>query len=134
MSADRPPPPAPTERPPDPSFRLLGESVKDYAIFFLDPQGRIVTWNAGAERIKGYKADEIIGRHFSVFYPPEDVTSDKPGRELAAALVEGRVEDQGWRVRKDGTRFWADVVITAVRDQAGALRGFGKVTRDLTDR
>jgi PAS domain S-box-containing protein len=134
MSAERPSQPAPIERPTDPTFRLLVESVKDYAIFLLDPHGRIITWNAGAERIKGYLADEIIGRHFSVFYPPEDVTSDKPGRELAAALADGRVEDEGWRVRKDGSRFWANVVITALRDQTGVLRGFGKVTRDLTER
>jgi PAS domain S-box-containing protein len=133
MSAEEPQP-APRERPTDPSLRLLIDSVKDYAIFLLDPQGRIITWNPGAERAKGYRADEIIGRHFSVFYPPEDVATDKPGRELAAALADGRVEDEGWRVRKDGSRFWANVVITALRDQSGVLRGFGKVTRDLTER
>ncbi|GLZ33404.1 hypothetical protein Lesp02_55920 [Lentzea sp. NBRC 105346] len=113
-------------------FRLLVQSVIDYAIFMLDPQGRITTWNIGAERIKGYSADEIIGKHFSIFYPPED--ADKPARELEVAAVDGRLEDEGWRLRKDGTRFWANVVITALYDSSGELRGFGKVTRDLTER
>ncbi|GAA3446236.1 PAS domain-containing sensor histidine kinase [Planomonospora venezuelensis] len=115
-------------------FRLLVQSVVDYAIFMLDPAGRIASWNAGAQRIKGYAAEEAIGRHFSVFYPPEDVASGKPGRELETAVVEGRLEDEGWRVRKDGTRFWANVVITALFDESGRLRGFGKVTRDMTER
>jgi PAS domain S-box-containing protein len=115
-------------------FRLLVQSVTDYAIFMLDPQGRIASWNAGAERIKGYRAEEITGVHFSVFYPPEDVASGKPQRELEIAVAEGRVEDEGWRVRKDGTRFWANVVITALFGDSGELRGFGKVTRDMTER
>ncbi|WIG99507.1 PAS domain-containing sensor histidine kinase [Myxococcus sp. SDU36] len=115
-------------------FRLLIDSVKDYAIFMLDTQGRVQTWNTGAERIKGYRADEIIGQHISQFYPPEERAADKPGRLLADAERLGRVEEENWRVRKDGTRFWADVVISAVRDAQGVLRGFSKVTRDLTDR
>ncbi|HEX6082925.1 MAG TPA: PAS domain S-box protein [Thermoanaerobaculia bacterium] len=113
-------------------FRLLVGSVKDYAIFLLDPEGRVATWNAGAERIKGYKPEEIIGQHFSRFYPEED--RDKPARELEIATREGSVEDEGWRVRKDGTRFWANVVITAVFDEQRELRGFAKVTRDMTER
>ncbi|MFI7689440.1 PAS domain S-box protein [Nonomuraea sp. NPDC049655] len=115
-------------------FRLLVQNVVDYAIFMLDAQGRIVSWNAGAERIKGYRAEEIIGRHFSVFYPPEDVAAGKPAMELEVAVADGRWEEEGWRVRKDGTRFWASVVITALHDDRGELRGFGKVTRDLTER
>jgi PAS domain S-box-containing protein len=115
-------------------FRLLVASVEEYAIFLLDPQGRIQTWNAGAERIKGYKPEEIIGRHFSTFYPEEDKLTDKPGRELEVARRDGWVEDEGWRIRKDGTRFWANVVITAVRDETGELRGYAKVTRDMTER
>ncbi|WNZ65470.1 PAS domain-containing sensor histidine kinase [Myxococcus sp. MxC21-1] len=115
-------------------YRLLIDSVKDYAIFMLDPQGRVQTWNTGAERIKGYRPDEIIGQHISRFYPPEDRAADKPARLLADAERLGRVEEENWRVRKDGTRFWADVAISAVRDAQGVLRGFSKVTRDLTDR
>ena len=103
-------------------FRLLVESVKDYAIFMLDPDGRVATWNAGAERIKGYRAEEIIGQHFSRFYPVEDVRAGKCELELRGASRDGRFEDEGWRVRKDGTRFWANVVITALRDQDGELR------------
>jgi PAS domain S-box-containing protein len=114
-------------------YQLLVESVRDYAIFALDPTGHIVTWNVGAERFKGYKANEIIGKHFSVFYTPEEA-SVKPPMELAIADKEGRVEDEGWRVRKDGTRMWANVVITALRDETGKLVGFAKVTRDLTER
>src|SRR2546422_2287287 len=116
------------------SFRLLVESVKDYAIFMLDPEGRVLTWNRGAEAIKGYRPGEIIGKHFSRFYLPEDVQSRKPERALETATSAGRVEDEGWRTRKDGSRFWANVVITAVRDGHGKLRGFVKVTRDLTER
>ena len=116
------------------TFRLLVTSVKDYAIFLLDPNGVIQTWNEGAERIKGYRPDEIIGRHFSVFYPEADVLSGKPALELEIAERTGRFEEEGWRLKKDGTRFWANVVITAVRDEKGVLRGFGKVTRDLTQR
>ena len=115
-------------------FRLLVESVKDYAIFMLDPTGHVATWNLGAQAIKGYKPEEIIGKHFSIFYPEEDIKRDKPGYELKVAAEVGRFEDEGWRLRKDGTRFWANVVITALRDKEGILRGFGKVTRDLTDR
>jgi PAS domain S-box-containing protein len=113
---------------------LLVESVTDYAIFMLDPKGRIVTWNAGAQRLKQYTANEIIGQHFSKFYPAEDVAAGKPERELEQAIAEGRVEDEGWRLRKDGSRFWALVVITALYDNQGRLAGFGKVTRDLTER
>jgi len=115
-------------------FRLLVEAVRDYAIFMLDPEGRILTWNAGAERIKGYRAEEAIGKHFSIFYPPEDIQARKTEKELEIVRQEGRFEEEGWRVRKDGSRFWADVVITALRDEAGGLYGFGKVTRDLTER
>jgi len=115
-------------------FRLLVESVRDYAIFMLDPEGRVATWNAGAQRIKGYSAEEIIGRHFSTFYPPEAVAAQWPQQELEMAKRDGRFEDEGWRLRKDGTRFWANVIITALYDRAGVLRGFGKVTRDLTER
>jgi PAS domain S-box-containing protein len=118
----------------DAMFRLLVETVRDYAIFMLDPEGNVATWNAGAARAKGYKADEIIGRHFSVFYPTEDVARGKCEYELAVARREGRFEDEGWRLRKDGTRFWANVVITAVFDPDGNLIGYAKVTRDLTER
>ena len=117
----------------DDPFRRLVESVKDYAIFMLDPSGRVTTWNAGAERIKGYRTQEIIGEHFSKFYPPEAIKVNWPQEELQRATREGRFEDDGWRVRKDGSRFWANVVITAVRDAQGTLRGFAKVTRDLTE-
>nr|WP_315597098.1 PAS domain S-box protein [uncultured Cupriavidus sp.] len=116
------------------TFRLLVESVKDYAIFMLDVSGRIISWNAGASYIKGYRRDEIIGKHFSVFYPPDDVAADKPGRELQIAREQGRVEDEGWRVRKDGSLFWANVTITAVYDETRVLRGFAKVTRDMSER
>ena len=115
-------------------LQLLVASVKDYAIFMLDLEGRISTWNAGAERMKGYRAEEVVGRHISLFYPPEDVERGKPAELLRRVASEGRVEDESWRVRKDGTRFWADVVITRVDDKAGKPIGFGKVTRDLTDR
>src|SRR6266566_9758867 len=118
----------------DDQFALLVSNVVDYAIFMLDPTGVIVTWNEGARRIKGYSADEIIGRHFSVFYPAEDVRSRKPDWELEVAKREGHYTEENWRLRKGGTRFWASVVITALRDETGRLRGFGKVTRDLTKR
>jgi diguanylate cyclase (GGDEF)-like protein/PAS domain S-box-containing protein len=118
----------------DERFRLLVDGVRDYAILILDAGGRVETWNSGAGRLKGYRADEIIGRHFSVFYPPEDVAAGKPERELAIATTEGRLEDEGWRVRRDGTRFWADVMITALRDPGGTLLGYGKITRDLSER
>jgi PAS domain S-box-containing protein len=115
-------------------FELLVSNVVDYAIFLLDPTGVIASWNEGAERIKGYRADEIVGRHFSIFYPLEDTRNRKPEWELEVARREGRYAEEGWRLRKDGTRFWASVVITALRDETGRLRGFGKVTRDLTER
>lgn len=115
-------------------FRLLVEGVRDYAIFMLDPEGHVTSWNQGAERIKGYSEDEIIGRHFSTFYPPEDVAGGKPARALATAQNEGRYLEEGWRMRKDGSRFLASVTITALHDEAGRLRGFAKVTRDITER
>jgi PAS domain S-box-containing protein len=115
-------------------FRLLVESVRDYAIFLLDPTGHVTTWNTGAERIKGYRADEIIGCHFSRFYREQEVLSGKCEYELEVAARDGRFEDEGWRVRKDGSQFWANVVISAVRDASGELLGFSKVTRDLTER
>lgn len=99
-------------------FRLLADAVQDYAIFMLDTHGRVSTWNKSAERIKGYKNSEIIGRHFSIFYPEEDRLARKPQRELEIAKKEGRLEDEGWRIRKDGSRFWANVIITALRDDA----------------
>lgn len=120
--------------PSETALRLMVQNVVDYAIFMLDPDGRVASWNAGAERIKGYRAEEIIGRHFSVFYPAEDIAADKPGRELRTAIEEGRLEDEGWRIRADGSRFWADVVITALFDETGTLQGFGKVARDMTER
>ena len=115
-------------------FRLLADAVQDYAIFMLDAHGRVSTWNNSAERMKGYKNSEIIGRHFSVFYPEEDRLACKPERELEIAAKEGRLEDEGWRIRKDGSHFWANVVITPLRDNTGELIGFGKVTRDFTER
>jgi PAS domain S-box-containing protein len=115
-------------------LRLLVDSVKDYAILMLDRNGVVATWSKGAERIKGYSADEIIGRHFSQFYPPEDVAQGKPQRELEIATAEGRSEDAGWRLRKDGTAFWAEVMITPIYDAGGKLTGFSKVTRDVSDR
>lgn len=116
------------------ALRLLVASVRDYAIFMLDPQGHIRTWNLGAERIKGYTASEVIGKHFSLFYTQEDVERGHPDWELQVAAETGRYEEEGWRCRKDRSRFWANVVITALRDERGDLRGFGKVTRDLTER
>jgi PAS domain S-box-containing protein len=115
-------------------FRLFVDAVRGYAIFMLDPEGRVLTWNSGAQRIKGYEASEIIGQHFSCFYPEEDVRARKPQWELEVAAREGRLEDEGWRVRKDGSQFWANVIITALRDEKGNLVGFGKVTRDFTER
>ncbi|MGA7658331.1 MAG: PAS domain S-box protein [Methylocella sp.] len=114
-------------------YQSMLETILDCAICMLDVEGRVVSWNAGAERIKGYRAAEIIGRHFSVFYPPEDARSGKPERELVAAADRSRFEDQGWRVRKDGARFWAHIVITAMRNGAGELQGFVNLTRDLTE-
>jgi PAS domain S-box-containing protein len=115
-------------------FRLLVEGTRDYAIFMLDSSGHIVSWNPGAQRIKQYQAEEIIGEHFSRFYPMEDVQAGKPEQELRVAATEGRYEEEGWKLRKDGSRFWANVIITALRDQAGSLRGFSKITRDMTER
>ena len=115
-------------------FRLLVESVTDYAIFMLDPQGRVVTWNTGAERLKGYKASEIIGAHFSRFRLAEEIRDGKCEQELATAAREGRIEEEGWRLRKDGSKFWASVVLTAIRNASGEVLGFAKVTRDLTNR
>jgi PAS domain S-box-containing protein len=115
-------------------FQFLGEQVVDYAVFLLAPDGKVMSWGLGAERINGYRADEIIGRHFSVFYPPDAQASGWPASELEYATKEGRFEDEGFRVRKDGTRFWANVVITALRDETGKLVAFSKITRDLTDR
>jgi PAS domain S-box-containing protein len=115
-------------------FRLLVQSVKDYAIFMLDENGYVATWNEGAERIKGYTASEIIGQHFSKFYSEEDIASGKPPRELEIASSTGQYEEEGWRLRKDGSRIWASVLITALRNDDGRLVGFAKVTRDLTER
>ena len=119
---------------PEARYRAMVDAIKDYAIFLLDIKGRIATWNGGAERIKGYRAEEIIGRHFSVFYPQDVVARGYPAEELRRAAELGRWEDEGWRVRKDGSRFWANVVITSLRDEAGELVGFAKVSRDLTER
>ncbi|HET9767463.1 MAG TPA: PAS domain S-box protein, partial [Thermoanaerobaculia bacterium] len=115
-------------------LRLLVEGVSDYAIFMLDAEGKVATWNTGAQRLKGYRADEIVGRHFSTFYPEEARARRWPQQELELATRDGRFEDEGWRLRKDGSRFWANVVITALRDADGKLQGFAKVTRDLTER
>ncbi len=115
-------------------LRMVVSNAKDYAILMLDPKGIVVSWNEGAERIKGYRADEIIGQHFSRFYSPEDISDGKPELELEIAARAERAEDEGWRIRKDGSRFFANVVITALRDEAGQLRGFGKITRDITER
>ncbi|HUO67850.1 MAG TPA: PAS domain S-box protein, partial [Gammaproteobacteria bacterium] len=115
-------------------FRTLIEAVQDYAIFMLDGNGCVTTWNTGAEKLKGYTAEEIIGSHFSRFYPPDAIERGWPDHELRMAEMDGRFEDEGWRIRKDGSRFWASVVITALRDKDGALVGFSKITRDLTER
>lgn len=115
-------------------YKLLVENVQDYAIFFMDPDGYIRTWNKGAQKTKGYTDREIIGQHFSIFYMPEDIQDNKPERELEIAKKVGRVEDEDWRVRKDGSKFWANVVITALYDDDNELQGFAKVTRNLTDR
>ena len=115
-------------------YKLLVENVQDYAIFFMDADGYIQTWNKGAEKNKGYTRSEIVGQHFSIFYMPEDIAEKKPQRELVIAKKLGRVEDEDWRVRKDGTMFWANVVITSLYDESGKLQGFAKVTRNLTER
>src|SRR5690349_13412573 len=113
---------------------LLIQSVTDYAIYMLDSEGRVSSWNPGAARFKGYRSDEIIGEHFSRFYPPEDREAGVPQRALATAAQAGHFEAEGWRMRKDGSRFWASVVIDPIRDSAGKLIGFAKITRDLTER
>jgi PAS domain S-box-containing protein len=118
----------------DERFRLLVDGVKDYAIFMLDPKGLIVSWNTGAERLKGYTSDEILNRHFSCFYLPEDVECGKPAMDLESAVLNGKFENEGWRIRKDGSRYWAIVAISALRDTSGNLRGFAKITRDITQR
>jgi len=115
-------------------FRMLVDNMKDYAIIILDTNGRVASWNPGSETILGYRSSEIIGQHFSRFYSSEDVQRGRPEMELKAATAEGRSEDEGWRMKKDGSRFWANEVITAMRDQGGSLVGFGKVMRDLTER
>lgn len=124
------------EIPPDPKdgFRLLVEGATEYAVFALSPTGVVCTWNRGAERINGYRPEEIVGTNFSVFYPQADREAGVPTRILETAVAEGRVATEGWRIRKDGSRFWASVVITALYDEAGRIRGFGKLTRDETER
>ena len=131
----------PSKPPPDKTsisnsslVQLLVDNVNDYAIILLDPEGKVLSWNAGAQRLKGWQADEIIGQSFTRFYPPEELGKGKAELELKVAREQGRFEDEGWRMRKDGSRFWANVILTALRDQEGNLRGFGKVTRDLSDR
>src|SRR6266481_196746 len=115
-------------------LQLLADMLTDFAIILLDEKGVVLTWNAAAERLKGWKANEIVGQSFTRFYPPEEVAKGKTDMELKVAREQGRFEDEGWRVRKDGSRFWANVIITALRDKEGNLRGFGKVTRDLSER
>jgi len=129
VTAEREAPPV-TDEP----FHLLVDAVTEYAIFMLDRVGAVVTWNAGARRIKGYEEAEIVGRHYSTFFINDDISAGKPQRLLADAAAHGQVTDEGWRVRKDGSRFWANVVLTALFDGAGGLRGFAKVSRDDTDR
>ncbi|MES2398453.1 MAG: PAS domain S-box protein, partial [Pseudomonadota bacterium] len=126
--------PSPANPPGTDRFRLLVDAVQDYGIFMLDPSGIVMSWNLGAQRIKQYRADEVIGRHFSLFYLPDAIATDWPSEELRQAARDGRFEEEGWRLRKDGTRFWANVVITALKDENGTLTGYGKVTRDLTER
>ena len=113
-------------------FRRLVDGIEDFAIYMLDGAGRVATWNPGAQRLKGYRPEEIIGRPYTTFFPPEAVAAGRPARLLAIAAREGRAEDEGWRVRKDGSRFWADAIMTALRDAGGAVIGFAKVTRDMT--
>src|SRR5947208_1601396 len=134
MLAKRVMPAVTTPRESSETFRQLVEGVQDVAIFMLDGAGRVSTWNSGAERIKGYRAEEMMGERFWPFYPPEDVAQGKPQWALEIAEREGRHEDEGWRVRKDGTRFWANTVISPMRDSQGGLIGYAKVTRDLTQR
>lgn len=115
-------------------FRLLVEQIQDYAIYMMDPGGRVTTWNSGAERIKGYTASDIIGCHYSTFFLPEDVAAGKPDEILEVAMRDGKAEQEGWRVRKDGSRFWASALVTAIRGRSGELLGFSKITRDATER
>src|SRR2546430_1625332 len=115
-------------------LRLLVDNLRDYAIFTLDTQGRIASWNIGAQLVHGYAAHEVIGKHFSIFFPQEELRSGRPWALLETVTKEGHLAEEGWRVRQDGSRFWANVVITALRDSEGRLYGFGKVTRDITDR
>ncbi|MGZ3709820.1 MAG: PAS domain S-box protein, partial [Bdellovibrionota bacterium] len=115
-------------------FRLLVDSIKDYAIYLLDEKGFVKSWNVGGERIKGFSAAEIIGKHYSVFFTPEDVKAGRPERELELARAEGRYEEEAWRVRKDGSRFWASIVLTSLVDDQNRHVGFAKLTRDLTER
>src|SRR5450432_1935523 len=115
-------------------FHLLVDAITDYGIFLLDAGGHVSTWNPGAERLKGYTAREIIGQHFSIFYPEQERAAGRPAKVLESVTREGRYEEEAWRVRKDGTRFWASVTITPLRSESGALHGFAKVTRDLTER
>ncbi|MGH9440621.1 MAG: PAS domain S-box protein, partial [Terriglobia bacterium] len=115
-------------------YRLLVEGVKDYAIFMLDPDGRVVTWNEGARRMRGYRTEEILGQHVSIFFTPEDVKAGKPTQELKEAAERGRIETEGWRIRKDGSRFWSQVVLTALTDPEGRLLGFTKIAHDITER
>ena len=115
-------------------FHSLIDGVVDYGIFLLDPDGHVISWNSGAEKLKGYRRGEIIGKHFSIFYPPEANATGWPQEELRRAREQGRFEDEGWRVRKDGSLFWANVIITAVRGPEGTLTGYVKITRDLTER
>jgi PAS domain S-box-containing protein len=133
-TANKAPPPSGALHQSEERFRLLVDGVRDYAIFMLDPHGYVLTWNAGAERFKGYRADEVIGSHFARFYPPEALARGLPDEELEVAGRVGSFEDEGWRVRKDGSLFWANVVITAMREGTGELIGFSKITRDLTQR
>ena len=118
----------------DERFRLLVESIEDYAIYMLDCDGRVATWNAGAEKIKGYRKEEVLGQHLSIFFVPEDAESKIPDRELASAARKGKLAGEGWRMRKNGDRFCASFVITAMRDAEGKLVGFAKVVRDLSER
>ena len=115
-------------------FQYLISGISDYAIYMLDPDGHVSSWNAGAQRFKGYLAPEILGEHFSRFYTPEDRATNLPERALSTALVEGKYEAEGWRMRQDGTRFWASVVIDPIYDEAGTLLGYAKITRDITDK
>ena len=114
-------------------FKLLIQSIVDYAIYMLDPDGNVTSWNAGAERIKGFKADEIVGKHFSTFYTQEDRGAGMPQKVLETARREGKYAGEGWRVRKDGSRFWASIVVDRINDPSGELIGFAKITRDMTD-